>query len=323
MPSRFATQAMIIPCSPILSICALQPSLRESSRTPHQAIDHAIDLMCRAKRTNDDISLFILPELSPIGYSEHTFSHYLPETTEKQQIYRDLDTKMADTAKRLSVHICYGSIGWHQKDTRDPGRDNQQPDIPSSSSSLKSSNCDFTIRQIVVEPTTGKQIAVYDKMYLCNVGDCSESRFFVPSPSRRPVSFTIGSFRFGLMICFDQRFPSLARTYASEHDVDVLLHPAAFVRDVTFATWKSFRETRAVENSCYFVGLNYSGADHGETNLVPPWVDDSGNPDSTAMTLGCEESWLICDIQRTVLDRVRTTYPFYKILKEEATTIAG
>ena len=324
-PPRNNTMATITSSSlDRLTVCALQPRLRGDSESPQQAIDHVIDLMCRAAdpaRTTNGVDLLVLPELCPVGYSEHTFAHYLPTTPENQQLYHDLDAQMAETARRLSVHICYGTIGWHPRrddaETTlqgvDVGHGTRDQNIPSPS------KYDLTIRQIVVGPTTGERIAVYDKMYLCDVGDCSESRFFVPSPSRQLTSFTIGRFRCGLMICFDQRFPSLAQSYAGgKHNVDVLLHPAAFVRDVTFATWKSFRETRAIETSCYFIGLNYSGTTHGETTVVPPWVDDSGNPDTTAVSLGCDESWLVCDIQRSVLDHVRSTFPFYRILKGEA-----
>ena len=325
--------------SPMVSICAIQPQLRPDTQTPAQAVEHAIDLMHRAHRGSDGndsrhqngtasnihidndiekIDLYILPELSPIGYSEDTFAHYLPDTPTKQQIYKELDARMAETAQRLNAYICYGTIGWHSKSP--PQHEENDNNKTSYNNNNNKQSFDFTIRQVVVEPSTGQQLAVYDKMYLCDYGDCAETRFFVPSPSQQPVSFAIGSFRLGLMICADQRVPTLARTYAASpaHNVDILLQPAAFVRDVSFATWKSFRETRAVENSCYFLGINYCGNAYGETTLVPPWVDDSGTTDSTARSLGCDESWLVCYIQRSVLQRVRTTFPFYRILKAEA-----
>lgn len=299
-------------------ICAIQPKLRADSQTLAEAVENVIDLMRTAHRdciADEKIDLFVLPELSPIGYCEHTFAHYLPDTPTKQQLYKDLDARMAKTAKQLNAHICYGTIGWHSRLTKkSEGTDNQE-----QTSSLEGLSYDFSIQQKVVEPSNGLQVAVYDKMYLCDYGNCAETRFFVPSPSQKLVSFTIGAFSLGLMICADQRVPTLARTYAvaPEHNVDILLQPAAFVRDVSFATWKSFRETRAVENSCYFLGVNYCGSDYGETTLVPPWVDDSGNADSTAQSLGCDETWLVCKIQRSVLQHVRTIFPFYRVLKAE------
>lgn len=341
--------------NPTIRICAIQPPLRPASQTPAQAIDHAINLIHTASRfravattttittttitatkfsdpneaasnennTNNSnceskgtkIDLFVLPELSPIGYSEHTFAHYLPDTPEKQQLYTNLDAKMAETAQQLNAHICYGTIGWHSNNTNREVQDDCDNKDDSSYPPFQ-----YTIRQIVVEPSAGQKVAVYDKVYLCDYGDCAETRFFVPSPSQQPVSFAIGTFRLGLMICADQRIPTLARTYAAspEHNVDILLQPAAFVRDVSFATWKSFRETRAVENSCYFLGVNYCGEKYGETTLVPPWVDDSGNADSTATSLAYDESSLVCNISRSVLQNVRTTFPFYRVLKAEA-----
>ena len=306
----------------VLVICAVQPKLRTDSQTLAESVENAIELIRTAHRgsnVDEKIDLFVLPELSPIGYCEHTFTHYLPDTPTKQQLYKDLDARMAKTAKQLNAHICYGTIGWHSKQTQQ----NEETDTEKQNSCEEDISYDFTIQQKVVEPSNGLQVAVYDKIYLCDYGDCAETRFFVPSPSQKLVSFTIGTFSLGLMICADQRVPTLARTLAAapEHNVDILLQPAAFVRDVSFATWKSFRETRAVENSCYFLGVNYCGSNYGETTLVPPWVDDSGNADSTAQSLGCDESWLICKIQRSVLQHVRTIFPFYRVLTSERDTL--
>ncbi|CAB9500032.1 Deaminated glutathione amidase [Seminavis robusta] len=292
--------------SSCLIICALQPSLRLDAQPPADAIDAAIAIMEQASKLHaSSIDLFVLPELSPIGYSEHTFAHYLPANSEKQQLYLDLDTRMAQAAQDLKAHICYGSVGWHSKNKEDDGSGDNQ--------------VDYTIRQIVVDPN-GNKVAVYDKIYLCDVGECAETRFFVPSPSEQPVSFQIGNrWNLGMLICFDQRFPTLARTYAAQHNVHVLLQPAAFLRDCTFVTWKSFRETRAIENSVYFVGVNYGGTDYGETTCVPPWVDDSGNEDYQPQSLGREsDTWLVCQIKASVLDQVRTTFPYYRVLKQEA-----
>lgn len=281
-----------------LEICAIQPELRPDGQTPQEAIRHAVQLMTRAHGQADHkVDLFVFPELSPVGYSEDTFARFLPNTPEKRTIYRHLDDQMAKAAKDLNTHVCYGTIGWHDQE----------------SSSSSSSSLDFTIRQIVVDPN-GARIALYDKIYPCDFGDCSETRFFVPSPSRQPVSFAIRGFRVGLIICADQRVPTLSRSYAKPpHNVDLILQPAAFYRDVSFPSWKSFRETRAVENSVYFLGVNYAGQDYGETTLVPPWVDETHLPES----LEREEGWMTCRIQRSVLDEVRTSFPFYKIAQQE------
>jgi predicted amidohydrolase len=81
---------------------------------------------------------------------------------------------------------------------------------------------------------------------------------------------------------------------------------------MTFRTWNSFRETRAVENSVYFVAVNYAGDYYGETAIVEPWVDENHEPD----TLG-EEGVLVKTLYRDVLDKVRADFPYYRQLKKE------
>jgi predicted amidohydrolase len=93
----------------------------------------------------------------------------------------------------------------------------------------------------------------------------------------------------------------------------VLLQPAASTRDVSYRTWKSFRETRAVENSVYFIGVNYASEAFGETSVVPPWVDESHEP----LVLGTAEGFLLGRIQRSELNSVRTSMPFYRQLCAE------
>lgn len=105
------------------------------------------------------------------------------------------------------------------------------------------------------------------------------------------------------------RNPTLSRRLAAPpHLCDVILQPAAFSRDVSFRTWRSFRETRAVENSVYFVGVNYAGEYYGETSFVGPWVDEDHEP----ATLGAEEGVLVGEVRREVLEGVRRDFPYHR-----------
>ena len=151
-----------------------------------------------------------------------------------------------------------------------------------------------TIRQAIVNDR-GEEVSFYDKRFLCNYGVCSETRFF--SPGEGFCSFDCRDFRIGIVICADMRYASLSSRLAGaeEHRVDIILQPAAFARDVSFRTWKSFRETRAVENSVYWVGVNYSGVDFGETSINPPWIDESHEPSA----LNTNEGVLVGNIHRS------------------------
>lgn len=109
------------------------------------------------------------------------------------------------------------------------------------------------------------------------------------------------------------RNPLWARQLTKTHKVDVIIQPAAFGRDFSFRTWRSFQETRAVENSIYWVGVNYSGDYYGESSLTPPWVDTDHEP----TFLGGESGVLVGRVERAVLNHVRTTMPYYKVLMNE------
>lgn len=280
-------------------VCALQCELRSPDQSPLNAARRVQEQISALVATaHDDIDIFVLPELSPIGYSEDTFAKYLPVSERNRTTLEDVDKIMQQTAKQLSVYICYGTIGWTVRDGALPT---------------------MHIRQKVVN-RCGEEVTFYDKTYLCDYGDCRETRFFCPGPASQPVSFSVTTrlghtFRFGLLICADMRYPELTRSLvAPPHLVDCVLQPAAFARDVSFRTWRSFRETRAVENSVFWIGVNYSGESFGESSVVPPWVDDDNEP----VTLGTGEGHLIGVVSRELLASARTSLPFYRHLLQSA-----
>ena len=276
-----------------INVCVVQLNLRSDDKDPVAEAGRWVCAMERIQRQQTIIDLFVLPELAPLGYSEDTFARFLPICEHNQQRLRKIDQLMQEAARRLRAFICYGKVGRlntsHEKHR-------------------------LTIRQVVLN-RQGEVIATYDKTHLCDYGTCSESRFFVPGMRQgQPVSFAVDGFRFGLLICADMRYPLLARRLAREHRVDVLLQPAAFNRDLSFRTWQSFRETRAVENSCYFVGVNYAGTLFGQSSIVPPWVDENHEP----IVLGTREDCLVRCLSRVALDKTRTQMPFYKEMMRES-----
>eukprot|EP00339_Tiarina_fusa_P002590 CAMPEP_0117017554 /NCGR_PEP_ID=MMETSP0472-20121206/13688_1 /TAXON_ID=693140 ORGANISM="Tiarina fusus, Strain LIS" /NCGR_SAMPLE_ID=MMETSP0472 /ASSEMBLY_ACC=CAM_ASM_000603 /LENGTH=297 /DNA_ID=CAMNT_0004721947 /DNA_START=99 /DNA_END=992 /DNA_ORIENTATION=+ len=289
-----------MPLSERFHACILQPPLRAPDETPAQATEAVIKLMKEAAQSSESkTDLFLLPELCPIGYSEDTFAKLLPTAAASSEegdnkkhtnnnsrdIYRQIDLRLQETARELDCAICYGTVGWNS-DTSDTKR---------------------FIRQLVVDDT-GSRIASYDKIHVCNYGDCNETRFF--TPGSKAVSFSYRGWKFGILICADMRYPILAQRLVKDHGVDVLLQPACFARDVSFRTWKSFRETRAVENGVYFLAGNYAGDNFGEASVVPPWVDEDHEP----MVLDNRVGYLSAVLDRKVLQQARTELPFYKHL---------
>jgi predicted amidohydrolase len=296
------TDPQVISTPSVVNICALQLTLR----APQES---AWDAMFRTQRqmeniaASDMVDIFVLPELAPIGYSDDTFAKYLPINPTNQALHIEFDRLFQVTARKLHVYVCYGTIGWSYENCT---LAMVQLGVPR-----------LFIRQIVID-RFGTQVACYDKTYLSNYGDREESRYFQQGPASVPTSFPVYSkdrksiFRFGLSISSDIRYANLSRTLVAdaEHKVDCILQPAAFPRDCSFRSWSSFRETRAVENSVYWVGVNYAGLDHGDTSIVPPLIDQDHEP----ITLECDEGYLIGRVSRSTLDRARTEYPFYRQL---------
>ena len=272
-----------------LHLCAVQPLLRPPRETPQSALQRIKDqILSIAASTLRKVDLFVLPELAPIGYSEDTFQNYLPgQNNEKAQaIYQEIQESMAQLAQELKCFLSFGTVG------RNP---------PNG----------FTIQQVVVNPQ-GEVISRYDKIHLCDYGDCAETRFFRPGSSAPDATavFEIHGWRLGTIICADMRYPNLARRLVQQHQLDVLLQPAAFSRDLSFWTWGAFRVTRAVENAVYFVGANYAGPDFGETAIVPPWVDHEHVP----VVMDCQTGHLAHVLQKKELDQARKQMPFYRHL---------
>ena len=174
-------------CNSSVKICVLQPSMRADDEHPLQSTERVISFIKDVVSTKQDkIDLFVLPELCPVGYSEDTFAKYLPSNSTMQDMFRQIDSRFQRTATKLNSFICYGTIGWEQKQEK----------------------IQYYIRQVVVN-AQGEEVAAYDKIHLCDYGDCAETRFFMPG--HEIVSFSIpdnraagDDFKFGLIICAEK-----------------------------------------------------------------------------------------------------------------------
>ncbi len=90
-----------------------------------------------------------------------------------------------------------------------------------------------------------------------------------------PVLFDLGFMRVGVLICYDIRFPEVARSLALA-GAQLLLIPAAFP-DPRAAHWDTLIQARAIENQLYVAAANRVGIGHdgktyfGHSQVVDPW----------------------------------------------------
>ncbi len=127
------------------------------------------------------------------------------------------------------------------------------------------------VRNTVVAVASDGIRAVYRKLHLYDAFGQRESDWVEPGEIAPPETVVVGGLRFGLMTCYDLRFPEVARTLA-DAGVDVALIPAEWVRGpLKEHHWRTLLQARAIENT-FFV----AAADHppplgvGHSIIVDP-----------------------------------------------------
>src|SRR5262249_20019989 len=111
----------------------------------------------------------------------------------------------------------------------------------------------------------------------------------------------------GCSICYDLRFPELYRRLV-DAGAEVLLVPSAFTRPTGAAHWDVLCRARAIENQCYLLAANQTGAsphghlDHGNSMIVDPWG-------TVLARAGDGEGVATAELDGAVLARVRAELP--------------
>jgi len=122
---------------------------------------------------------------------------------------------------------------------------------------------------LVVASPSGNTVATYRKMHPFQ----SEKAVF--RGGDRTVLFEAGGIKVGVEICYDIRFPELARRIALE-GAQLILVPGAFP-DPRSAHWDTLLAARAIENQLYVaaanrVGRGFDGKTYfGHSQMVDPW----------------------------------------------------
>ena len=105
----------------------------------------------------------------------------------------------------------------------------------------------------------GEIIGSYDKIHLFDVlnasGEEQESNQITRGDSLLTFDTDFG--KVGVMVCYDVRFPEMARTYALQ-GVKYLMVPAAFFSP-RFDHWQQLIKAAALENGMYVMGVNIFG----------------------------------------------------------------
>jgi omega-amidase len=154
----------------------------------------------------------------------------------------------------------------------------------------------------------GGILGTYAKMHLFSPGEENEGF----TPGMELGSFTIGSLRCGIAICYDLRFPDLFRIYAQK-GVQAVFVPAAWPH-TRIRHWELFIQTRALENQIYVTGINTTGITPVDTYAGASITAD---PHGTVICRANEaEQLLFCDLDPSVVEEARKSLPVAKDRKD-------
>lgn len=149
---------------------------------------------------------------------------------------------------------------------------------------LVSDTADRVYNSVLVFNPDGARVARYDKIHLFCFDD-GERRYdeaATLTPGHEAVAFEMPdrqgqSWRIGLGVCYDLRFPELFRALTKVAPCDLLVLPAAFTHTTGLAHWELLLRARAVENLCHVLapaqgGLHESGRrTFGHSLAIGPW----------------------------------------------------
>ena len=169
---------------------------------------------------------------------------------------------------------------------------------------LPGSDGAHAVNALVVVDDAGEIADVYRKVHLYDAFGYRESDRLEPGPAdAEPVTLRLGGFTFGVLTCYDLRFPESARRLV-DAGADVLVYPAAWVAGpLKVDHWRTLLQARAIENTAVVIGVGMTGKSvTGHTLLV--------GPDGViGLEMGEEQAYRTVDLDPAPLAAVRKTNP--------------
>ena len=132
----------------------------------------------------------------------------------------------------------------------------------------------------------GELIGTYRKNHLYDAFGGGESKLFVPG-TQATQAFDAGWARVGLMVCYDLRFPEVARKLALD-SAQVVIAPSAWVvGPLKEEHWMLLTRARALENTVYLLAANMTQGKHtGRSVAIDPMgvvIADAGESETIAV----------------------------------------
>lgn len=155
---------------------------------------------------------------------------------------------------------------------------------------------------VVVIDDTGKLIGAYRKIHLYDAFGWTESERIKPGDGAT-VSFKCDDITFGVMTCYDLRFPELAR-HLAHTGAQTLLLPAAWIAGpLKESHLEILVRARAIENNAYVLASTQVGAVYCAHSML---ADPMG---IVAAAQGEDEGLLEAEISLSRVESVRAKSP--------------
>ena len=236
---------------------------------------------------SQNVDFIVLPEMFNCPYSNDKFIEYAEEENGSLTL-----NKISELAKKNNVYILAGSI---------PEKEN-----------------DRLYNTSYLFDKQGDIVAKHRKMHLFDIDVKGKITFKESDVLTAGDNITIANTEFGKIgigICYDVRFPELARIMV-ENGALILFYPGAFNMTTGPAHWELLFRSRALDNQVYCVGvapaLNKDASYHsfGHSIIANPWGEIIAEADE-------KENLIISEIDLDEIKRIREELPLLKNKRED------
>ena len=176
----------------------------------------------------------------------------------------------------------------------------------------------------VVIDADGRYLGKYRKMHIPDDPHFYEKFYFTPGDLGYKT-FRTKYGDIGVLICWDQWYPEAARLTALS-GAKIIFYPTAIgwlpsekdqFGKQQYNAWETVQRGHAVANGCYVVAINRVGfeASPDGNEGIEFWGQSFvSNPYGELILKGStdKEEELICEIDLSIIDSVRTTWPFFR-----------
>lgn len=237
-----------------------------------------------AKLAQDGADVVVLPEIFICPYNTATFGDYAEEDGGPSW------QALSQAAKGNHVYLVAGSVV-----EMDEGK--------------LYNTCYIFDRQ-------GNQIGKHRKMHMFDINIRNGQSFKESdtlSPGNDVTVYDTEFCKMGTCICFDMRFPELARLMVLK-GAKVLIVPAAFNMTTGPAHWELMFRQRAIDNQAYCIGVapardsNGTYVSYGNSIVISPWGDILYRMDE-------KEQTAVVELDLDIVEKIRHQLPLLDALR--------